>query len=498
MKLAKKILSTLLIFMLVVTTLVPAGTVSVNAATKIKVRTGKKMDFVVGDSATIALNVKKSTVTFKSSSKAVATVSSKGYIKTVAPGKATITIKSKTDKQKVTVSVIVYPAKVKNVTAEESGNTGVKVKWTAQKKVTGYQIYQSEKLNGTYKLIKTVTGASKNNVTITGLTPSKTYYYKVKSFKTVGGKKLFGEISSNTKNNLVNSQKKTHQTSKKYLNSAKTYKLVWSDEFNYTDKNKIYDNWVYELGNGKIYSEEAKDWVGNSGWGNNEVQFYTEGQNIELTGSELVIKPKYVKASEAYTEEELFKVGITSDADQYIFTSTRMKTAGKRQFKYGKIEFRCVLPSAQGTWAAAWMLGTGNNWPHSGEIDILETVSSNGIFQKDLIPQSIHCGMFNGLGKPRGNIHQDARVSGSTTSYHTYGIIWNDTDITFTIDGKETYTYNPLLYTRTPNYEYWPYDDPFYLLLNVALGGVLGGNVNQAQIVSQAGEMKIDYVRVYQ
>ena len=490
----------MLAFVMVLTILTPFQSEKVSAASALKVKTGKTMEFEVGDTATIKLNVKNSQVTFKSSNKKIVTVSSKGKVKAVACGKAKITVKSKTSSAKLTITVKVIPSKVKNVTAEESGNTGVKIKWSTQKTVTGYEIYSSDKLNGTYKLVKTVTSPKTGSVTLTGLTPSKTFYYKVKAYKKVGSQKYKGEISDNNKNEEANSKRTTHQKSKKYFNSAKTYKLVWSDEFNYTDTNKLLTNWVYEIGNGQLLNEKTGRMEGNIGWGNKELEFYTSGKNVLLTGSELVIKPNYQKASDVFSEQELKKIGLDSNPDTMVYTSTRMKTAGKKQFRYGKVEFRCILPSAQGTWAAAWMLGTGNNWPHSGEIDVLETLSVNDWFVKDKIPQSIHCGQFNGLGKPRANIHQEANVVGSTQQYHTYGIVWTDTDITFLVDGKVTYTYNPLMYSREASYNVWPYDDPFYLIMNVAIGGVLcgGTNVDQAAVCSKLGEMKIDYVRVCQ
>ena len=166
------------------------------------------------------------------------------------------------------------------------------------------------------------------------------------------------------------------------------------------------------------------------------------------------------------------------------------------------------------------MLGNQANygiWPWCGEIDVLETTSD---LTKTIIPQSIHCQKFNGMSTSSGNKYKHTVVNDATTAYHTYGITWTAKSITFTIDGKETWTYDPSRYSAvgdgTDKVNIWPFNKPFYLILNCAVGGTLGGNVTptywtkigEKEYSTSSGTkvyneiyqdyMYVDYVRVYQ
>lgn len=467
MKVSKKIISYLLIAAMIITTF-NYSAVGTNAATALKLRSSKKVTMVVGDSGKlISTNVASSKLTYKTSNKKVATVSKTGKIKPVSAGVAKITVKAKDGSGSVKVKVTVNPGKVKGVSATEVSNTSIKVSWKKAKNVTGYEVYQSTSANGTYKKVATVKSAS---TTFNNLAPSKTYYYKVKAYRKVGSKKYVSELSGNNKNEEGGT---TRQSAKKYANSAKTYQLKWSDEFNYTDIEKIRDNWVYEVGIGP----------NADGWGNAELEYYTDGENVALQNGSLILFPKY----------------DSSNSERPI-TSARLTTYGKRTFKYGKIEFRAKLPSLPQAWAACWMLGNGNRWPRTGEIDVFETLYGHA----NLVPQSIHCWKYCGMKGHQPNKHGDTLVSTSSTEYHTYAAIWTENAITFTIDGKETWTYNPLKYTRTVNEDVWPFDQPFYLIMNVAIGGTLGGGNeiitknNLPALNTDSAKMYIDYVRVYQ
>ena len=188
--------------------------------------------------------------------------------------------------------------------------------------------------------------------------------------------------------------------------------------------------------------------------------------------------------------------------------STKVWTRGLYAVKYGKIEFRAKMPKGQGTWAAAWMLGVNNSWPLCGEIDVLETTKDP---TKTIMPQSIHCARFNGMPTSPGNKYKNTFVKDATSAYHTYGIIWDEQTIQFTIDGRTTWTYDPDNYKASgdgnTDINIWPFNQPFYLILNCAMGGVLGGNItpNYWTKIATNGNIEtyqdyyyIDWVRVSQ
>lgn len=230
--------------------------------------------------------------------------------------------------------------------------------------------------------------------------------------------------------------------------------LVWADEFN-TDGAPKSSNWAYDTGDG--------------GWGNNEKEYYT-------TREENVV-----------VENGLLK--ITAQKENYngaSYTSARLKTQGKFSFKYGKVEVKAKLPEGGGTWPAIWMLGsniTSVGWPACGEIDIMEHVG-------------------NELGKVHSTIHTPSsygasvntatkNVSNVSSEFHVYGMEWNAQKIQFSIDGTVFYTYNP----TDKNNNTWPFDKEQFIILNVAMGGNFGGDIDPE---FTSGTMEVDYVRVYQ
>ncbi|MEC0371279.1 RICIN domain-containing protein [Paenibacillus chibensis] len=236
-------------------------------------------------------------------------------------------------------------------------------------------------------------------------------------------------------------------------NAAPTWNLVWSDEFNGTSLDK--SNWKAEIG------------TGSGGWGNNELQYYTDRpENVQVTGGNLVITAR----KEAYG-------GMN-------YTSARIKTQGLRSFTYGKIEARIKLPSGQGLWPAFWMLGTNIDtvgWPKSGETDIMERVNNNPYVN--------------------GTVHWDAngqadygQVSGNLdfSQYHVYSVEWDSKYIKWFVDGQQ---YNAFyIENGTGNTE--EFQRPFFLLLNLAVGGNWPGSPNNS--TQFPAQMLVDYVRVYQ
>lgn len=235
--------------------------------------------------------------------------------------------------------------------------------------------------------------------------------------------------------------------------AATNWNLVWSDEFNGSSLNTA--NWTAEIG------------TGSGGWGNNELQYYTSRpQNLQVTGGNLV---------------------ITAQKESYggmNYTSARIKTQGLKSFTFGKIEARIKLPSGQGLWPAFWMLGsniTSVGWPASGEIDIMERVNNNSFVN--------------------GTVHWDAnghaeygRTSGNLdfSQYHTYSVEWDSNYIRWFVDGIQ---YNEFyIGNGTGNTE--EFQKPFFLLLNLAVGGNWPGSPNAS--TPFPAQMLVDYVRVYQ
>ncbi len=235
--------------------------------------------------------------------------------------------------------------------------------------------------------------------------------------------------------------------------AATSWNQVWSDEFNGTSLNT--SNWVAEIG------------TGSSGWGNNELQYYTNRtQNLQVTGGNLV---------------------ITAQKESYggmNYTSARIKTQGLHNFTYGKIEARIKLPTGQGLWPAFWMLGANNpsvGWPYCGEIDIMEHVNNSSV---------VH-----------GTVHWDANgyasygnVSGNIdfSQFHVYSIEWDANYIRWFVDGIQ---FNEILITNgTGNTE--EFQKPFFILLNLAVGGNWPGSPNSS--TPFPSQMLVDYVRVYQ
>lgn len=239
----------------------------------------------------------------------------------------------------------------------------------------------------------------------------------------------------------------------KAADAATSWNLVWSDEFNGASLNTA--DWTAEIG------------TGSSGWGNNELQYYTNrSQNLQVTGGNLVITAQ----KESYNGSS--------------YTSARIKTQGKKSFTYGKIEARMKLPSGQGIWPAFWMLGSNMDsvgWPKSGEIDIMERVNNNAYVN--------------------GTVHWDAnghaeygKVSGNLdfSQYHVYSVEWDAKYIRWYVDGSlfnEFYIEN-----NTGNTE--EFQKPFFLLLNLAVGGNWPGSPNAS--TAFPAQMLVDYVRVYQ
>ena len=245
------------------------------------------------------------------------------------------------------------------------------------------------------------------------------------------------------------------QKSEKEVKAAATTSstLVWSDEFNGSSVDT--SKWAYETG------------TGSWGWGNNEQQYYTSrSDNAYVSGGALHIKAK----KESYGGRN--------------YTSARLITKGKFTFTYGYVEARLALPSCQGIWPAFWMLGANIDsvgWPACGEIDIMEAINAEN--------------KTYGTCHWDNNGHANYGLSTGTfdiTQYHTYGMQWDSQYIRMFVDGSKIYE----IYIGNNSGGTEEFQRPFYLLLNVAVGGNWPGfSINDSAFPQ---EMKVDYVRVYQ
>jgi beta-glucanase (GH16 family) len=243
--------------------------------------------------------------------------------------------------------------------------------------------------------------------------------------------------------------------------------LVWSDEFNGPDGSAVDStNWNQE--------------TGNAGWSNNqELEYYTPGTaNAVVSGGALVITATDQGASSYVCEYGTCK-----------YTSARFNTQGKFQQAYGLFEARIQIPRGQGLWPAFWTLGDNIGtvgWPTCGEIDIMENIGS----EPGTNHGSLHGPGYSGGQALTGQITIDAGALAD--EFHIYDIEWAPDVVRFYLDGT-------LYETRTsadvPAGDSWVYDHPFFVILNVAVGGLFPGDPNGTTTFPQT--MRVDYVRVY-
>ena len=232
-------------------------------------------------------------------------------------------------------------------------------------------------------------------------------------------------------------------------------KLLWKLDFATIDFAEFEKYWNYDLGDGSQH--------GLVGWGNNELEFYTK--DSVLLGSTL-------KLSAARTDE-------TKNFDCYygkaLWTSGKIHTANKVSFKYGQIDVKAKAPSGIGTWPAIWLLGNnllaGTTWPGCGEIDILETTGANP-YQ---IQGTIHGPGYSGESGLTKIIQHERLLS---EDFHTYSINWMEDKLEWLFDGN---VYHSITRDDVNKLGHeWPFNSEFYLILNLAIGGWFGGEVDPA------------------
>ncbi|HKY52664.1 MAG TPA: glycoside hydrolase family 16 protein [Anaerolineales bacterium] len=235
------------------------------------------------------------------------------------------------------------------------------------------------------------------------------------------------------------------------------WSIVWHDEFDGPALDL--KNWTFD--------------IGGNGWGNQEWEAYTDRpENVRIENGMLVI--------EAREEPELI--------DGRNYSSARIKTQGLHAWQYGRIEARMKLPYGQGIWPAFWMLGENINkvgWPTSGEIDILEFIGR----EPDQIYATVHAPGYSG-----GNgVGSSLVVSADSlkNDFHIYAIEWEENEIRWYFDDQQYFKLTP---DEVPNT--WVFDHPFFIILNLAVGGRWPGYPDKTTVFPQF--LYVDYVRVYQ
>jgi beta-glucanase (GH16 family) len=240
---------------------------------------------------------------------------------------------------------------------------------------------------------------------------------------------------------------------------AAEWKLVWSDEF---DKDGLPDaaKWNYEEGFVR----------------NQEAQYYTRAraENARVERGVLVIEarkerfpnPRYEADSRSWQRNREFAE----------YTSASLTTEGKAAWRYGRIEVRAKLPTGRGTWPAIWMLGVNRRevgWPRCGEIDIIHTEAYNHVKKTN-----------------KGN---RIRIEKPYADFHVYALEWTAERMDFFVDDQKYFTFE----NEKTGTAAWPFDQPFYLILNVAIGGAWGGQKGIDDSIFPQ-RMEVDYVRVYE
>lgn len=261
---------------------------------------------------------------------------------------------------------------------------------------------------------------------------------------------------------LLKKQQKTPKTLTQNT-SGDDWELVWSDEFSEGEVDT--SKWTYDIGN----------W----GWGNNELQYYTANrpENARIENGNLIIEARKNDLNEPWT-------------------SARLTTRGKVSFLYGKIEFRAKVPAERGNWAAGWTLGDEYvdelSWPYCGEIDILESVgyemddeTGNGIAHASAHSRAYYFKLGN---QPTATVP----VENMKEEFHTYAVEWAPDGMTIMVDDQPYFTYNDTTTAWT-----WPFNKSQNIILNLAMGGGWGGAQGMDESVNSQ-KMIVDYVRVYE
>jgi beta-glucanase (GH16 family) len=240
--------------------------------------------------------------------------------------------------------------------------------------------------------------------------------------------------------------------------------LTWSDEFDGPDGTAVDPaKWKHD--------------VGGTGWGNDELEYYTDGtQNAVVQGGNLVITATTQGASQ-----------YTCSYGTCKYTSARLLTQGLFSQEYGRFEARAQMPTGKGLWPAVWLLGDNINtvsWPACGEIDFMETIGTDISTNHGSLHMPSNYGPSGTFKLPNGASFADA--------FHTFAVEWAKGTVSFYVDEQlyETQT------SAVPSGDTWEFEHPFFLLINVAVGGQWPGSPDSTTTLPQT--LKVDWVRVYQ
>lgn len=420
--------------------------------------TNKKYTMTAGQKkivkVTVAPKAAKKKVTFKSSNKKAAAISKKGEItaKTAGKSKITVTVMGK-NKQKVKkyINLVVK----KKPVPKEIAVTGVSATVTPSSIGAGEKAQIKAVVSPANATNKTLTYSSGNKAvadvdskgTVTGISAGTA----VITVKSVNGK---------TANVSINVKENTDL-------SYDGYKLMWEDQFDADSLNR--GDWNVELH--------------DPGWVNNELQAYVDSEeNIYLKDGNLVLKPVEKK----------------SEDGSVSYTSGRVNTQNKHDFKYGLFEARVKVPKGQGFLPAFWMMPTNENlygqWPRCGEIDIMEVLGN----KTDTSYGTIHYG--NPHSESQGNYTLDKDAKDFSAEYHVFDVEWTPGKISWYVDGKLIHTEDDWYSATEGQGEITypaPFDQPFYIILNLAVGGNWPGNPDETTDIKNSA-FYIDYVKAYQ
>ena len=233
--------------------------------------------------------------------------------------------------------------------------------------------------------------------------------------------------------------------------------LVWSEEFE--GNNLDNSTWTYDLGDGSAF--------GIPGWGNQEVQTYTaSSKNLKIANGFLTI------------------TAIKENLDGKSYTSARIKSQNKFSFKHGQLKVRAKFPQSKGTWPAVWLMGANLDavgWPNCGEIDLVE---QNGQ-EKNKVLGTVH--WKNTADNTNAKFSDEITAANVSADFKEYRLIWNENTIKMYVESVKYFDINLN--------ESLPFNQEFFLLLNVAMGGSLGGDIPAS---FNQDSMVIDYIRLYE
>lgn len=241
------------------------------------------------------------------------------------------------------------------------------------------------------------------------------------------------------------------------------YSLVWDENF---DGNTLdTTSWEYQLGDGCPLL---------CGWGNEEGQWYTND-------------PKNVNVKDGF----LHIIGLKDSLNGKAYTAARIRTKGKRDFKYGRVDVRAKLPKGQGIWPAIWLLPTDDvfgGWPKSGEIDLVEVVGH----EPNVLWGTVHFGPDWPKNKFDNNRYY-LQEGDFSEDFHLFSLIWKENEIVWLLDEQQMYQRIIPELLKPENY---PFNERFHLILNLAVGGKWPGYPDATTVFPQ--EMTVDYIKVYQ